>query len=185
MDPLNKKKKSKLAYKNPEDALAYGKRYREAHRVEMKEKRKPFEYIHIPNIRKHDIGDISEAKLLGRFLERGYVVSKPFSGHCRYDFILENDEGQLLKVQCKTGRLRANSVRFSVATPSGNGEPGRTKDYKGQIDFFAVYCPDNDGYYFVPIDAITTKSEFSLRVRPPIRDTNPGSNVIDAEPFII
>lgn len=164
--------------KNKEDNAIYGKKYYEEHKEEIKEKRKSFEYVNFPNIRKLDIGNITEAKFLAKFLGMGLEVSKPFSGHARYDYIIEDPDGSLFKVQCKTGRLRSSCVRFQAASPAGKYD-------KSQIDLFAVYCPDNDGYYIIPVDLVTTKTEFSIRVSPPIRDTNPNSQVIDAEPFII
>ena len=36
----------------------------------------------------------------------------------------------------------------------------------GDIDFFAVYCRDNDGVYLIPIEDVPTVREARLRVTP-------------------
>ena len=35
-----------------------------------------------------------------------------------------------------------------------------------QIDFFAVFCPETDGVYLVPIEDVPTRSFARLRVEP-------------------
>ena len=41
-----------------------------------------------------------------------------------------------------------------------------SRDYRGQIDAFAVFCPDTAGVYFVPIDD-SMATDVALRVAPP------------------
>jgi hypothetical protein len=38
--------------------------------------------------------------------------------------------------------------------------------YRGEIDFFAVFCPETAGIYLVPIDDVPTASSARLRVEP-------------------
>ena len=40
------------------------------------------------------------------------------------------------------------------------------RDYKGQVDFFAVYCPETSGVYLVPIDDLPVKPRSVLTRRP-------------------
>ena len=46
--------------------------------------------------------------------------------------------------------------------------PGMSRrDYRGQIDYFAVHCPETGWVYLIPIDAVPNTSGGSLRVEPP------------------
>jgi PD-(D/E)XK endonuclease len=97
----------------------------------------------------------------------GYVVLVPFGENVRYDLVID-DGTQLARVQCKTGRLRAGAVRFAVCSTYGHHmNPGHARrDYRGQVDYFAVYCPETTGVYLVPIDDLHVRSHGALRVEP-------------------
>lgn len=41
------------------------------------------------------------------------------------------------------------------------------KNYKGQCEYFAVYCPENKGMYLVPVDQVGT-TQAVLRLAPTI-----------------
>jgi hypothetical protein len=74
--------------------------------------------------------------------------------------------GDLVRVQCKTGRLRAGSIRFAVCSSYGhhrNPQAAR-RIYRGQVDYFAVFCPETSGVYLVPIDGLPSRSSAHLRV---------------------
>lgn len=120
-----------------------------------------------PKLTNHpvDIGHRSEAAILAELVKRGYRILLPFGVNQRYDLVLATDEG-FLKVQCKTGRLRAGVVRFSAQSVQSNTAGTRVKDYAGEVDLFAVYCPDNDRVYMVPVDEVPTTAMF-LRVEKP------------------
>jgi hypothetical protein len=98
------------------------------------------------------IGERSEAHIVARLLDAGKSVLKPHGDNRRYDLVL--DEGdRFVRVQCKTGRLRNGTVAFSTCSSYVHRGLGR-KDYRGQADVFAVYCPDNDKAYMVPVDVV-------------------------------
>ena len=40
------------------------------------------------------------------------------------------------------------------------------RTYEGQIDYFAVYCPETAGVYLVPIAHVQTRTSARLRVLP-------------------
>lgn len=108
------------------------------------------------------IGDISQVKVMGRLLQKGYSVSVPFGDNQRYDLIF--DDGKLNRVQCKTGRIHKNSVEFKTASTYGHRGRGR-KTYNEEIEFFGVYCPENDVVYLVPIASVVDcESCASLRL---------------------
>jgi hypothetical protein len=100
-------------------------------------------------------GNLSESKVLTAFIQAGFIVSLPFGGAAPYDFIV--DVGlRLLKVQVKTGRLRNGCVLFPRQRFSGHTGKGRSYA-KGEIDIFAVYCPDNGTIYVLPLEGDLTE----------------------------
>lgn len=78
----------------------------------------------------------------------------------RYDLVVDTGS-ELIRAQCKTGRLRDGVIIFNLYSHSRNG----TKDYKGQVDWFLVYCPDTDCVYKV-LESEVGISQFSLRTEP-------------------
>jgi PD-(D/E)XK nuclease superfamily protein len=97
----------------------------------------------------------------------GYAVLLPFGENTRYDLVIDDGEA-FSRVQCKTGRLRGGVVLFNTCSCYGHHmNPGMSRrDYQGQVDYFAVHCPETGGVYLIPIDAVPTKSYGSLRVDP-------------------
>ena len=108
------------------------------------------------------IGERSEAVILAKFLLRGEIVLQPFGDNQRYDLVLDCD-GTFTRVQCKTGRLKNGAVSFPCCSMAG-GKVRRS--YVGDIEAFAIYCPDNDKVYFVPVEH-APKNEMTLRIDPP------------------
>jgi len=117
------------------------------------------------------IGDISEAKIIASLLASGRTVLKPVGDNQRFDLVLFDDP-KFLRVQVKTGRIDSfNSVRFSVCSLSSKNVGALTYkshhvSYKGQVELFGVYCPDNDRCYLVPIEHVGGR-ECSLKLSPP------------------
>jgi PD-(D/E)XK endonuclease len=113
------------------------------------------------------IGDRSTLATMLALHDAGYAVFLPFGENTRYDLIID-DGVSLLRVQCKTGRLRDGAVRFSTCSSYGHHSRPRThrRDYLGEIDCFAVYCPQTGSAYLVPIEDLSTKVEGALRIEP-------------------
>jgi hypothetical protein len=115
------------------------------------------------------IGAISQAKILAALTAAGKVVLIPCVSVRPYDFAIE-DDGQFYRVQCKTGRLLRGAVCFRPhrlrAAKRETGWERRVTDYQGEIDYFAVYSPETEGVYLVPIGSVTTPRFCSLRVSP-------------------
>jgi hypothetical protein len=87
--------------------------------------------------------------------EAGYGLYAPFGENTRCDLIIERND-RLLRVQCKTGRLRKGAIRFAVCSVYAHHPHPKVifRTYDGEIDAFAVYCPETTGVYLVPIDDI-------------------------------
>jgi hypothetical protein len=119
-----------------------------------------------------DIGDRSETAILAALYERRFLVWLPWSANSRADIILETGE-RLLRIQCKTGRLRDGAVVFSARSVRCNRKQIISRNYIGEVDYFAVYCPETRGVYMVPCDE-TMRHEVRLRVRPTINNQQTG-----------
>lgn len=114
-----------------------------------------------------DIGDRSTLAIMLALQRVGYEVLIPFGENTRYDLVLD-DGARLTRVQCKTGRLRSGAVLFALCSCYGHHRHLETvrRDYRGQIDSFAVYCPETRGVYLVPIADPTARVLGTLRVEP-------------------
>jgi hypothetical protein len=111
------------------------------------------------------IGDISEAKVLSRFLELGYTVLLPWSNGERYDLVIER-EGKFARIQVKTGRLISNGACLEFNVSSTNGSSRQRSSYdKNQIDYFAVYCANNNKVYLISINEVGINNA-KLRLKP-------------------
>jgi PD-(D/E)XK nuclease superfamily protein len=113
------------------------------------------------------IGDRTTLAVMLALSDAGYSVLVPFGENTRYDLVI--DDGQVLaRVQCKTGRLRCGSIRFKTcSTYSHHRNPvAANRSYAGQIEYFAVYCPETGGVYLIPLEEVSTAQVALLRVEP-------------------
>lgn len=111
-------------------------------------------------------GELSEAKVITKFIELGYTVSTPFSENSRYDAIVDDGE-ELYRVQIKTGRYDDGSVKFSTCDTRSNTSENKKKYYSEKdIDAFAVYNPDLESFYWIDICEAPSNS-MHLRVDDP------------------
>ena len=82
----------------------------------------------------------------------GYTLSLPFGENTRYDLIID-DGSNLSRVQCKTGRLRGGAIIFPACSSYAHHRSREfsSRDYIGEIEYFAIYCAATNGVYLVPI----------------------------------
>jgi hypothetical protein len=102
----------------------------------------------------------TDAAILARLSGReGVTILLPFGGgNGRYDMIMD-DNGTFYRIQCKTGRLEQDGtiIRFATASSTYHyyGGKGREwRDYRGQIEYFGVYCPQLNRAFLVPVDIV-------------------------------
>lgn len=112
-----------------------------------------------------EVGDVTQSQVMAALLKHGKKVLMPFGDNCRYDLVVE-DGGRFTRIQCKTGKLVRGAIVFSVAS-SQYHRGGKRQDYRGQIDAFGVFCPDNGKVYIIPIDDLPLSREAKLRLAPP------------------
>jgi hypothetical protein len=99
--------------------------------------------------------------------EAGYDLLVPFGENTRYDLVID-DGFRLARVQCKTGRLRNGAVAFNTCSSYAHHRNPRVvkRVYQGEIDYFAVFCPETRRSYLIPIAEVPLKREAKLRVHP-------------------
>jgi hypothetical protein len=117
-----------------------------------------------------DVGQRSEAAILAAFIEKGFEVLLPWGTNHRYDMVLDLGD-RFLRVQCKTGHLKNGTVEFSARSVRTNTREVLVRDYIGEIDYFAVYCPATRDVYMVPCDA-RTRTYVTLRLEPAANSQN-------------
>jgi hypothetical protein len=95
------------------------------------------------------IGERAEAAVLAALVAAGRQVLLPFGGQRRYDLAYE-EEGRLIRVQCKSGRERKGAIVFRTHSV-GRGPP---LNYRQDADVFGVYCHDRREVYLVPVSDV-------------------------------
>lgn len=98
------------------------------------------------------IGERSEAIVLATFLRAGKVVLQPFGDNQRYDFVLD-EGGKFIRVQVKTVHLKAGYL-CGYTCSSSYHRGGKKRLYHGEADIFALYSPDTDKVYMVPVNDV-------------------------------
>jgi hypothetical protein len=114
------------------------------------------------------IGDRTTLAAMQALQASGYAISVLFGENVRYDLVIDDGE-RIARVQCKTGRLRGGAVRFATCSCYGHHANPTTarRDYRGQIDYFAVHCSETEAVYLVPIQDLPTRVQAALRIDQP------------------
>lgn len=111
------------------------------------------------------IGEISELAIAAALAKAGWTILMPYGDNQRYDLVLEDERG-FHKVQCKTGRLQRYGTVVVSDLRGGNSHEGSSpRGYLEDVDFFGIYCPQNDAVYLVPVSD-AKKSSVTLRIEP-------------------
>ena len=111
-------------------------------------------------------GDLSEAAVLAAFVKRRVSISIPWGNSQAYDLIADVN-GSLLRIQVKTGVRRGAFIVFRCCSQTRDRKPLL---YDGKADYYAVFCPDDDRVYILPV-AECGRSATYIRVDYPVRDT--------------
>jgi hypothetical protein len=121
----------------------------------------------VPSLSSHpvDVGHRSETAILAAFVERGFEILLPWGINRRYDMVLDLGD-RFVRVQCKTGRLKDGVITCSAKSVHCNTKEILTRRYNGEIEYFAVYCPETRDVYVVPCDD-ATPAHLTLRITPP------------------
>lgn len=126
------------------------------------------------------IGDETEARIIAALIAEGHSVSVPFGDNDKYDLVLDTGD-RLQRVQCKTGWIEDEVVRFKTASQTTVDGDIKMNSYDGEVDAFAVRCKDNGELYWVPIEDVGKKSTY-LRLAEPKID-HPSVNLAETYRF--
>jgi PD-(D/E)XK endonuclease len=110
-------------------------------------------------------GAIAEAAITAAAVELGFVVLRPLIEGRRYDLVLDTGP-RLLRVQCKSGRLKRGVVAVTLATCRHTPTQGyvRSKYTADEIDGVGVYCAELRRCFYLPIEVVAGRSAIHLRV---------------------
>ena len=97
---------------------------------------------------------------MAALLKLNKKVLLPFGENSRYDLVFD-DDGCFIRVQCKSGRLVGSEIHFNSCSAGVSGR----KDYRGQIEYFGIYCAELGKVYLVPVDR-ANKTDTVLRLVP-------------------
>ncbi len=122
-----------------------------------------------------DRGTRSEEAVLAALLKLGKKVLVPYGGTSSYDLVIE-DNGNFLRIQVKTGWLTNGAIAFNSCS-----QPWVRRSYHGRADLFAVYSPELDSVYLVPVGAVRIGTDARLRVDSPRNGQR--KRIIWAEPY--
>jgi len=105
-------------------------------------------------------GNIIEAKILSRFVEKDYLTFIPFGEGHKCDLVFISKEGDLKRVQVKKSR-ETKSGSFTINLYSNGGGYNKIKYTKSDIDYFGT---EHGGrYYLIPIEDVEGKTVVSIR----------------------
>lgn len=108
-------------------------------------------------------GDIGEAAFVLDATKKGYWTGKMPQG-CPYDYVLDKKDGVIYRVQVKY-RAIGKSGTISLKLTQ-NTFTNRVSYTSNNVDFFAVYVPELDKVYLVPITDLEGKTEVHIRCIP-------------------
>ncbi len=102
---------------------------------------------------------------MAALIRNGYRLLIPYGDNARYDVVIENGDGVFSRVQVKTGRLERGMIEFNGYSSHSHRGGASTRVYRGEVDFFGVYCPQVDRCFLVPASEVNTHG--CLRIEPP------------------
>jgi len=114
------------------------------------------------------VGEITESAIVTKLLQLGYVVLTPYGGNQRYDLMIEDNEGKFWRVQCKSAQIDENNtvLKFDTANHNVTGKNRQMRHYRGQCDYFALYCDKLNKVYLISVDEVGD-TRAHLRLTPP------------------
>ncbi len=113
-------------------------------------------------MKKFEIGNQSESVILSAYLKAGFTVSIPFGSGASYDLLVDANSN-IFKIQVKTGWIDNGVLKYKCLRREHNNEKGRIYS-ETEVDFLAVYCPQNEMLYGIPIKNHSTLGW--LRINP-------------------
>ena len=113
-------------------------------------------------------GDLGVLKSQADLCSKGYLVCFPLSEHAPFDLVVyKNNKFQRVQVKSRTiDKKGCINVRFEHSYSDRNGVH-TVKVNREEIDFYCVYCLDNDTCYYFDPKNWDNDTTLSLRVEMP------------------
>jgi len=128
-------------------------------------------------------GDIAEAFVIAKCLEKCWIVLKPFGDNLPYDIVVDRGFG-FEKVQIKSSTYHNGSIQVYLLRVRSNTKKEISKKYrKEDFDLLGVYSPETKKVLLVPFSKIEGKIQTNFRVEKP--KNNQSSGVVFSESFEI
>jgi hypothetical protein len=122
------------------------------------------------------VGARTELAVATELWRAGFAVFTPyFNAHSRVDLMYIRRDGVIIRLQCKTGRVRGGYVSFWACSHTGQ----RRQGYAGDVDEFAVYAEELRAVYLVPLTDVAA-TEVRLRLKPPRNNQVRGIRYADS-----
>jgi PD-(D/E)XK endonuclease len=107
-------------------------------------------------------GNIGLAKVLTELISKGYNCFLPFTDTTCVDLIVGNSKMELKRIQVK---YRQKNKNGSIDVPLETVVNGKKIPVeRNKIDYYIVYCPDNEKIYYVDLNVIPKVRSFTLRI---------------------
>src|SRR5262245_56774627 len=116
-----------------------------------------------------DKGDLGVAKTIPHLLEHGIRCCLPLSEHLPFDLIaVVPDFATLRRVQVTYRAARNGVVEIPFRSNYYDSKRIYSKHVNfDEIDAYAVYCPETNDVYYVPVDGINRAAvKLNLRIDP-------------------
>lgn len=110
-------------------------------------------------------GGIAEMAIAWHATRLGIGVLRPTVEGLRYDLVFDSGN-RLWRVQCKWGNQRDGVIVARIGGSRHTPRRGyvRSTYSETEIDALAIYCPDVDAVYFMPIDEVAGLTYLHLRL---------------------
>jgi PD-(D/E)XK endonuclease len=111
-------------------------------------------------------GAAAEAEIAAAAIRLDLVVLRPLGDGGRYDLAIDTGK-QLLRVQCKWASRQGEVIMAYCITCRHTPGGYRRKTYSSdEIDAIAIYSPDTDKCYLIPVREVDGYTTISLRLGP-------------------
>jgi hypothetical protein len=111
-----------------------------------------------------ETGTQTEAIIAAELVRHGYRVLLPFGFNHRYDLGVDVN-GRLIRVQCKTARLRNGCVAFPTVSTRSNTKRVVRRGHVGEADVFVARCVPLEKLYAIAVADAPPNYVF-LRIAP-------------------
>ena len=108
-------------------------------------------------------GNIGLIKVMSHLIDNKYFCFLPFTDTTVVDLIVTNESMTPKRFQVKYKKLEKDGTCINLSTQRVVDRKKVDTDLT-LFDFYAIFCPDNNKFYFVPTEYCYGKKMITLRV---------------------